>query len=300
VSGRSGHDGRLLTAPARPASRPPVQTVAEVVSRRPVEAYVELRLAAPEIAERTEAGQFVAFAVGGETSGLLLRRAIAISTVADGVVTVVVSAAGPGSTWLTQRQVGDTVDVVGPLGRPFPAPPPGARALLVGGGYGAAALVGLADRLRQQGHPVDVVAGAAGADRLCSVQELTALADRLEITTDDGSSGRRGLVTLVFDELLPEAGVVYACGPMPMLRAVAEAATACGIPSYVAVEESMACGIGVCMTCVLPIVGEDGRTRFSRSCTEGPVFGGDRVRFTDVGKLPHDVVGADAMGVVAP
>ncbi len=87
---------------------------------------------------------------------------------------------------------------------------------------------------------------------------------------------------------------------MAMLRAVAEDATAAGLPSYVAVEESMACGIGVCMTCVLPVVGEDGRTRFSRSCTEGPVFGGDRVRFADVGRLPHDVVGADAMGVVAP
>jgi dihydroorotate dehydrogenase electron transfer subunit len=299
VTGPSGHGGCLTTPAPRPA-RSPVQTVAEVVGRRPVEAYVELRLAAPEIASRAQAGQFVAFAVGGETSGLLLRRSIAISTVADDVVTVVVSAAGPGSTWLTERHVGDRVDVVGPLGRPFPDPPAGARALLVGGGYGAAALVGLAARLRDRGHPVDVVAGAAAADRLCSVQELTDLADRVEVTTDDGSSGRRGLATLAVDELLPEAGVVYACGPMPMLRAVAEAATARGIPSYVAVEESMACGIGVCMTCVLPIVGEDGRTRFSRSCTEGPVFGGDRVRFADVGALPWDVVGADAMGVVAP
>jgi dihydroorotate dehydrogenase electron transfer subunit len=299
VTGPSGHVGWLTTPAPRPA-RSPVQTVAEVVGRRPVEAYVELRLAAPEIASRAQAGQFVAFAVGGETSGLLLRRSIAISTAADDVVTVVVSAAGPGSTWLTERQVGDRVDVVGPLGRPFPDPPAGARALLVGGGYGAAALVGLAARLRDRGHPVDVVAGAAAADRLCSVQELTDLADRVEVTTDDGSSGRRGLATLAVDELLPEAGVVYACGPMPMLRAVAEAATARGIPSYVAVEESMACGIGVCMTCVLPIVGEDGRTRFSRSCTEGPVFGGDRVRFADVGALPWDVVGADAMGVVAP
>jgi dihydroorotate dehydrogenase electron transfer subunit len=299
VTGPSGHVGCLTTPAPRPA-RSPVQTVAEVVGRRPVEAYVELRLAAPEIASRAQAGQFVAFAVGGETSGLLLRRSIAISTVADDGVTVVVSAAGAGSTWLTERQVGDRVDVVGPLGRPFPDPPAGARALLVGGGYGAAALVGLAARLRDRGHPVDVVAGAAAADRLCSVQELTDLADRVEVTTDDGSSGRRGLATLAVDELLPEAGVVYACGPMPMLRAVAEAATARGIPSYVAVEESMACGIGVCMTCVLPIVGEDGRTRFSRSCTEGPVFGGDRVRFADVGALPWDVVGADAMGVVAP
>jgi dihydroorotate dehydrogenase electron transfer subunit len=154
--------------------------------------------------------------------------------------------------------------------------------------------------LKAEGHPVDVVAGAAGADRLCSVQELAGIADSVAVTTDDGSAGRQGLVTPAVDALLPDAGVVYACGPMPMLRAVAEAATRRGIPSYVAVEESMACGIGVCMTCVLPIVGDDGRTRFSRSCAEGPVFGGDRVRFADVGSLPWDVVGADAMGVVRP
>jgi dihydroorotate dehydrogenase electron transfer subunit len=291
---------KALTGVVPKAERPPVQRVVEVVGRRPVDAYVELTLAAPEIAERAEPGQFVAFAIGDESSALLLRRSIAISTAQNGRVTVVVSAAGPGSPWLTERRPGDTLDVVGPLGRPFPPAPPGARALLVGGGYGAAALVGLAARLRADGHAVDAVAGAAAADRLCSVLELTEIVDRVAVTTDDGSSGRQGLVTLAVDELLPDADVVYACGPMPMLRAVAEAATARGIPSYVAVEESMACGIGVCMTCVLPIVGEDGRTRFSRSCVEGPVFGGDRVRFADVGTLPWDVVGADAMGVVRP
>jgi len=297
MTGQNGHFGRLTTAVPR-AEQAPVQRVVEVLARRPVNAYVELSLAAPEIADRAEPGQFVAFAIGGDTSALLLRRSIAIAGADDGVVTVVVAPHGPGSTWLAGRQVGDPVDVVGPLGRPFPPAPTGARALLVGGGYGAAALVGLATRLRADGHPVDAVAGAASADRLCSVPELTEVADRVEVTTDDGSAGRRGMVTLAVDELLPGAGVVYACGPMPMLRAVADAATARGVPSYVAVEESMACGIGVCMTCVLPIVGDDGRARFSRSCTEGPVFGGDRVRFADVGRLPHDVVGADAMGVL--
>jgi dihydroorotate dehydrogenase electron transfer subunit len=290
----------LLTTPAPTAARPPVQRVVEVVGRRPVDAYVELTLAAPEIAERAEPGQFVAFAVGGPLSALLLRRSIAISGTGDGVVTVVVAAHGPGSTWLAGLRPGDTVDVVGPLGRPFPMPEPGTSALLVGGGYGAAALVGLGARLREAGSAVAAVAGAASADRLCSVDELSTVASRVEVTTDDGSAGRPGRVTVAVDELLAEAGVVYACGPMAMLRAVAAAATARGIPSYVAVEESMACGIGVCMTCVLPVVGEDGRTRFSRSCVEGPVFGGDRVRFDDVGALPHDVVGADAMGVVAP
>jgi dihydroorotate dehydrogenase electron transfer subunit len=145
---------------------------------------------------------------------------------------------------------------------------------------------------------VAAVAGAASADRLCSVEDLAALADPVAVTTDDGSAGRPGWVTDVVAGLLADAGVVYACGPMGMLRAVSDLAGAAGVPCYVAVEESMACGIGVCMTCVLPVVGADGRTRFARSCVEGPVFGGDRVRFADVGRLTADVVGADAMGVL--
>jgi NAD(P)H-flavin reductase len=289
----------LLTAPAPRAAHPPVQRVVEVSGRRPVGAYVELTLAAPEIAERTEPGQFVAFAVGGPTSAHLLRRSIAIAGAEDGAVTVVVAPHGPGSIWLAGLQVGDTVDVVGPLGRPYPMPADGVPALLVGGGYGAAALVGLAARLRAAGSTVVAVCGAASADRLSSVDELGELA-QVVVTTDDGTAGRQGWVTDATAEVLGQVAVVYACGPMGMLRAVAEQATAAGLPSYVAVEESMACGVGVCMTCVLPVVGEDGRTRFSRSCTEGPVFGGDRVRFADVGTLPWDVVGADAMGVVQP
>jgi dihydroorotate dehydrogenase electron transfer subunit len=289
-----------LTTSVPRAALPPVQRVVEVVARRPVNAYTELTLAAPEIAERAEPGQFVAFAIGGSTSALLLRRSIALASAGGGVVTVVVAPHGPGSTWLAGLQVGETVDVVGPLGRPFPLPAPGTPAVVVGGGYGAAALVGLAARLRDGGSRVAAVTGAASADRLCSVEELSAVAEPVVVTTDDGSAGRPGRVTVALDELIADAGVVYACGPMAMLRAVADAATTAGIPSYVAVEESMACGIGVCMTCVLPVVGDDGRTRFSRSCTEGPIFGGDRVRFADVGTLPWDVVGADAMGVVAP
>jgi dihydroorotate dehydrogenase electron transfer subunit len=275
-----------------------VQRVVEVVGRRPVGAYVELTFAAPELAERAVPGQFVAFAVGGRESAMLLRRSIAIAGTAAGRLTVVVAPHGPGSTWLAERQPGETVDVVGPLGRPFPLPAPGTPALLVGGGYGAAALVGLAARLRDAGSPVAVVSGAATAERLCSGDELAVLADPFVVTTDDGTAGRPGWVTDVVAELVGDVGVVYACGPMGMLRAVAEQATAAGVPSYVAVEESMACGIGVCMTCVLPVVGADGRTRLSRSCTEGPVFGGDRVRFADVGTLTADVVGADAMGVL--
>jgi dihydroorotate dehydrogenase electron transfer subunit len=117
------------------------------------------------------------------------------------------------------------------------------------------------------------------------------------VTTDDGSAGACGKVTDALPDLVAELGTtaIYACGPMAMLQAVGEVAQAHGIPALVAVEEAMACGIGVCMTCVLPVRGPDGRTRFVRSCLDGPVFAADRIRWADVGQLPDDLVGADAM-----
>ncbi len=286
-----------LGRPAPPAEHPPVQGLAVVVGSRPVSAYTELTLQAPDIAEVAQPGQFVAFAVGGPTSAMLLRRSIAIAGVGEGRFSVVVSARAAGSTWLAGLRPGEEVDVVGPLGRPFPLPPEGTPVLLVGGGYGAAALVGLGGLLRARGHEVAAVVGAGDAARLCSVDDLAAVAAPFVVTTDDGSAGRTGRVTGPVADLVSGAGAVYACGPMPMLAAVARLATDRGVPSWVAVEESMACGVGVCMTCVLPVVGADGRSRFARSCIEGPVFAGDRVRFADVGTLPPDLVGADAMGL---
>jgi len=96
------------------------------------------------------------------------------------------------------------------------------------------------------------------------------------------------------------ASVVYGCGPMAMLRSVTDIATAHGAVAQVAVEESMACGVGVCMTCVMPVTGNDGVTRMVRSCVEGPVFRGDRVRwdaFGDgIGRVPDDALGAPRAG----
>lgn len=122
------------------------------------------------------------------------------------------------------------------------------------------------------------------------------------MTTDDGSAGRRGWVSDVLPEVITRtsAAVVYGCGPMGMLRSITEVATAHGAVAQVAVEESMACGVGVCMTCVMPVRGKDGSTRMVRSCVEGPVFRGDRVRweaFTEgVCRVPADTVGAPRAG----
>jgi dihydroorotate dehydrogenase electron transfer subunit len=142
------------------------------------------------------------------------------------------------------------------------------------------------------------VLGASTGDRLFGALDAKRMAASVAFTTDDGSYGEKGRVSDVLPEVIERvrADVVYACGPMAMLEAVqrvaSEAYDGAGIPTQLSVEESMACGIGVCMTCVLPILGNDGQTRMARSCVDGPVFGGERIRWDALGTVPDDAVGA--------
>ena len=284
-----------------------VQVAGEVIATRRVGAYQHLTIVAPGVAEAARPGQFVALAVGGPTSANLLRRCFSLHKVSPsgaygGTFDVVIAAKGPGTQWLAGLRAHDKVDVVAPLGRPFPIPTEPVACVLVGGGYGSAPLFWLADVLRERGCHVEMVLGAASEDRLFGVVEARRSADGVTVTTDDGSAGRRGWVSDVLPEVITRtsAAVVYGCGPMGMLRSITEVATAHGAVAQVAVEESMACGVGVCMTCVMPVRGKDGSTRMVRSCVEGPVFRGDRVRweaFTEgVCRVPADTVGAPRAG----
>ncbi|NHI18269.1 dihydroorotate dehydrogenase electron transfer subunit [Phycicoccus endophyticus] len=284
-----------------------LQVGGELIASRRAGAYHHLTLVAPGVAELAAPGQFVALAVGGATSATLLRRCFSIHRVTPsgtygGTVDVVVAARGAGTRWLTSLRVHDPVDVVGPLGRPFPLPTEPVPCVLVGGGYGSAPLFWLAEVLRERGCPVEMVLGAASEDRLFGVLQARRSADGVTVTTDDGSAGHRGWVSDVLGDVVDRlgAGVVYACGPMGMLRSVTEVASAHGAVAQVAVEESMACGIGVCMTCVLPVRGGDGVTRMVRSCVGGPVFRGDRVRWDAIGdgvtRVPEDALGAPHPG----
>ncbi|MFA7323031.1 MAG: dihydroorotate dehydrogenase electron transfer subunit [Candidatus Nanopelagicales bacterium] len=281
----------------------PLQLTGQVLDVRRAGLYTVLSLTAPGLAERTRPGHFLNIGIGGEESALLLRRSFAIYQVQSrgvygGSVDIVVGVNGKGTQWLVDRRRHDTLSIVGPLGRPFTLPKDPANCILVGGGYGTAPLFMLADQLRERGCRVDVIAGAATEEKLFGTLEIKRAASTLTVTTDDGSMGVQGRVTDVLDDLIVKtnADVVYACGPMGMLAAVAEVATARGVYSQCSVEESMACGVGVCMTCVLPVIGEDGITRMVRSCVEGPVFRGDRVRWSEVGTVPPDTLGAPSGG----
>src|SRR5262249_7428366 len=145
-----------------------------------------------------------------------------------------------------------------------------------------------------RGCAVDFLLGAASADRVFGALTARRSGSTAAVTTEDGSMGARGQVTDLLAQVIHEArtDVIYAFGPMGMLRPVTKVVSRYEVPVQALVEESMACGIGVCMTCVLPVVGEDGVTRMARSCIDGPVFRGDLVRWDDVGTIPFDALGA--------
>ncbi|MBA2529227.1 MAG: dihydroorotate dehydrogenase electron transfer subunit [Euzebyales bacterium] len=268
----------------------PLRALCEVLSSRRVGAYHSVTVVAPAMAERARPGQFVSVGVSGE--GTLLRRPFSIYSVSRhgpwaGTIEIAFDVVGPGTAYLAHLVKHDVVDVVGPLGRAFPVPQQQVGCLLVGGGYGAAPLLYLSHTLRRAGLRVDVVMGAATQERLFNAIEAKRVSTRAAFTTEDGSFGTRGRVTDVLDHFLEGGGVgvVYACGPMPMLAAVSQAARRHKVAVQVAVEEAMACGVGVCMTCVLPYH-RDGGVVNLRACVEGPVFNGKRVQWDRIGRQP--------------
>lgn len=275
------------TVTGRPEADRPVSAACAVHRLRREGAYWRLSFGATEIARRAQPGQFVAIAV--EAPGTLLRRPFSIADVTtEGSVEVVLDAHGPGTDWLARRRTGDTLEVIGPLGTGFTAPGRASSCLLVGGGYGAAPLLLLAERLAGAGHRVDAIIGAATSSRLLEPGSAARHASSVTLTTDDGSVGERGRVTDVLPDVAARSGtdVVYACGPNPMLAAVTAGCGELGLPVQVAVEERMGCGVGVCFTCVLPVQDDDDGVAMRRSCVDGPVFDGARVAWDRSRYLP--------------
>ena len=275
------------------------QVIAEIVSNKKVGAYHHMVFAVGDIANAAKPGNFVAISVGGESSQLVLRRAFAIYRTFDrgasgGLLEIVVAPHGAGSTWLANQQPGMKIDLIAPLGTAFGIPTEPVRALLVGGGYGSAPLFGLSDVLKNRGCRVDMVIGASTAMKIYAPLDGKRSVSSLTITTEDGSTGKTGKVTDVLREIITsnEIDIVYSCGPMGMLEAINNITEEFNLMHQCSIEESMACGIGVCMTCVLPIKGEDGQIRMLRSCIDGPVVAGESVIWSAKRTIPEGTWGA--------
>ena len=267
------------------------QLIAPIVSNKKVGQYHQIIINVGDLAPLCKPGNFVAINVGGESSGMILRRAFAISRVSvsatfGGTMEIIAAPHGQGSKWLCAQGEGAILDIVAPLGTAFGIPTEPVPVLLVGGGYGSAPLFGLAEVLNSRGCRVDMLLGASTASKIYAPMEGKRAVNSMRIFTEDGSMGQTGRVTDPIPEIIKDldVAVVYSCGPMPMLAAITKITDSLSVVHQCAVEEAMACGIGVCMTCVLPVENEDGKISMLRSCIDGPVMDGSKVQWDLVGK----------------
>lgn len=242
-----------------------------------------MRLSAPDDWAGAGAGQFVMIR---STEGLdpYLRRAFSIHDVSRGPegvrIEILGKIVGRGTARLAGTQVGDRLAVLGPLGRAF-TPPAEAPVALVAGGVGSAPLLLLARQLLAAGSRFSVFYGGRSREDLAR-QELfaglaTASGGTFVATTEDGSFGRRGLVTEPLEESLARRDFrrIYACGPQGLLRRLAALSAQHGVPGEAALETPMGCGFGACLGCAVALA--DGA--FALCCREGPVFAFERVRW---------------------
>ena len=235
--------------------------------------HFKMRLELPERWGEIRPGQFVHIKIGGSTDPLL-RRPFSFYDVGEGWFEVLYKVVGRGTELLSKAEEGDELDVLGPLGNGFRIGGSIALALLVGGGVGVASLFLLARKLRERGISVLALIGASTSERLLCVDELRSLGAEVRVATEDGSAGFKGTVVELMEEAIGGLkGVkaqIYACGPIGMLEGVCRARK--GLPAQLSFESRMACGLGICLGCVIPTV--SGR-RYLRVCVDGPVFEAD-------------------------
>ena len=267
------------------------QLLAPIISNKKVGQYHQIIVNVGDLASNCKPGNFVAINVGGDTSSMILRRAFAISRVSvsatfGGTMELIVAPHGQGSKWLCAQGEGVVLDIIAPLGTAFGIPTEAVSVLLVGGGYGSAPLFGLAEVLNARGCRVDMLLGASTASKIYAPMEGKRAVNSIRIYTEDGTMGQMGRVTDPIPEIINDldVAVVYSCGPMAMLSAITKITDSLSVVHQCAVEEAMACGIGVCMTCVLPVRNDDGSVAMLRSCIDGPVMDGSKVQWSQVGQ----------------
>ena len=236
-----------------------------ISNRKLTNAACMLTVDAGSLAACALPGQFVHIRCG---EGSLLRRPISICDARDGKLTLVVEARGTGTEWLCGRAAGDVLDILGPLGSGFEVS--AQHIVLLGGGVGVPPLFYAA---RQAAGNKTAILGFRNRGAVILTEEFKSVCNAVHITTEDGSAGEQGLVTGPLGRLLEQGGVdaVLACGPRPMLRAVAEASAAKGVPCQVSLEERMGCGIGACLVCACRTI-RDGKEFMRHVCKDGPVF----------------------------
>ncbi len=245
-----------------------VKEKAKVIDQLNLAEGVYSMVLSTKAAEYAIPGQFIS--IFSNNGSKLLPRPISICEIDKnaGTLRVVYRVVGEGTTEFSKLTAGDEIEIMGPLGNGFPLE--GDKAIVVGGGIGVPPMLELA---KQLSGTVTAVMGYRNDDMFLT-EEFTDVASELIIATDDGSVGVHGTVVDAMKENELNADVIYACGPKPMLRGVAEYAKEHGIKCYVSMEERMACGVGACLGCVCQSTEKDDHSHVNnkRVCKDGPVF----------------------------
>jgi len=290
-----------MNSPARStpvyADHPWQGTVALVENVRVAKDTYRLRFRAPEIARRVVPGQFVMVRIAGALDPLL-GRALAVYDVIDqdgrpSMLDVVYLVVGRVTGQLATMGAGGLLEVWGPLGNGFPSRPT-SHLVMVAGGIGQTPFLTLAREvlgLRTYGDPprqaarverVTLCYGARTAESLASVADFRGCGVDIRLATEDGSEGHRGLVTDLIRPVVEESAAtcrIVCCGPEAMMAATAQLARELGVPCEVSLESPMACGVGICFSCVAKIRDGQGQWDYRRTCVEGPVFNAEAVEF---------------------
>ena len=278
----------------------PVDVPAAVISNvRLTSEYNVLSLSAPAVAAQAAPGQFVMVKTALGLDPLLRRPFSIFEILRDSAgtpigVSLLNKRVGVGTSLLYGAEPGDRIDCLGPLGRPFEPVPPPAEAWMVAGGVGLAPFATLAESLAALGTSMTLFYGGRSAADLFYESFFAGLGATLVITTEDGGRGERGRVTAPLERALAERKAdqpvtIYACGPTPMMRAVADLGARHSRPTFVSLEPVMGCGMGGCYSCVVRVArsGGPGGTHLVRSCIEGPVFDASTVQWATLSGGHH-------------
>jgi dihydroorotate dehydrogenase electron transfer subunit len=262
----------------------PVDALAEILSNtRLAPDYNVVTFRAPQIAGLAAPGQFVMVRCAQGLDPVLRRPFSIFEHVRDPEgrlvgLSILNKRVGVGTSRLYDVKPGECLSVLGPLGRPFVPVSPPDEAWMVAGGVGLAPFATLAAALAERGTAATLFYGGRSSRDIYYEDFFARLGTRLIVTTEDGSRGEKGRVTAPLErELAARTGstpslTIYACGPTPMMRAVAGVGAAAGRRVLVSLEPVMGCGMGGCYSCVVPVKQGSSDRHFVRSCIEGPVF----------------------------
>ena len=240
--------------------------------------YYLMELGAPHISRGAKPGMFVHVLVDAP-EGFILRRPFSLLEAENNAVRFVYKVVGEGTKTLSEKRAGEFLNVLGPLGNPYAVDSGTKRIILVAGGYGVSPTYYLSRELKKKRFTGEIISiiGARTKSLLMYQKEFQKIGVKVFITTNDGSSGQKGIVTDILQNIFHEGASkpetqVFACGPYAMLKEVASLCAKFSVPCQVSMEQQLGCGLGACLGCVIKTA-----RGYERVCTEGPVFNAEDV-----------------------